>query len=64
MATRTPYAGLGGMSSVDESERVTKLSPSGERPWRPGASWKRASRYVRRKEGRMDARKDGRMVGW
>ena len=38
LATRTPCVGFGGMSSVDESESLTKLSPSGERPRRPQPS--------------------------
>ena len=67
LAPRTPHAGLLSDSPEDESERVTKLSPSGEPSWRAVLSCTRASRQVRRTEGmarRMGGSQQGSMVGW
>ena len=69
LAPRTPHAGLLSDSPEDESERVTKLEPSGEPSWRAGAvlscTW--ASRQVTRTEGMartMGGSQQGSMVGW
>ena len=67
LAPRTPHAGLLSDSPEDESERVTKLSPSGEPSWRAVLSCTRASRQVRRTEGMartMGGSQQGSMVGW
>ena len=60
MAPRTPRAGLVSDSPEDESERVTKHSPSGEPSWQAVLSCTGASRQVRRTEV---ARRQGAILG-